>query len=132
MSSLEGDIQKIEDVDSDEIQVGDLFIGTNAAGKKTCLMVADLCQDDLTGERLMLLVQGGAPAQQAHIVADTARGCAAQPVVSVQFQQRDENAGRDGEGGEPLSVQVPDAGGRIKRRNGKGEAEAVSLRETAR
>ena len=70
MSSLEGDIQKIEDVDSDEIQVGDLFIGTNTAGKKTCLMVADLCQDDLTGERLMLLVQGGAPAQQAHIVAN--------------------------------------------------------------
>lgn len=72
MSSLEGDIQKIEDVDSDEIEVGDLFIGTNAAGKKTCLMVADLCQDDLTGERLMLLVQGGAPAQQAHIVANPA------------------------------------------------------------
>lgn len=31
-------------------------------------MVADICRNDETGERLMLLVQGGTPAQQLHIV----------------------------------------------------------------
>ena len=54
--------------DGDEIRVGDIFLGTTADGKKTALMVADICQSDETGEKLMLLVQGGAPAQQLHIV----------------------------------------------------------------
>ena len=58
----------MEDVDGDEIRVGDIFLGTTADGKKTALMVADICQSDETGEKLMLLVQGGAPAQQLHIV----------------------------------------------------------------
>lgn len=68
MSTLERDLVQVEDVDSDEIRVGDIFLGTTEDGKKTALMVADLCQSDETGERLMLLVQGGAPAQQLHIV----------------------------------------------------------------
>ena len=53
---------------SQGIRVGDIFLGTTADGKKTALMVADICQSDETGEKLMLLVQGGAPAQQLHIV----------------------------------------------------------------
>ncbi len=68
MNTLEKDLVRIEDVDSDEIQVGDIFIGNNAQGKKTAVMVADLCRNDETGEYLMLLVQGGTPAQQLHIV----------------------------------------------------------------
>jgi hypothetical protein len=72
MSTLDSDLVRVEDVDTDEIQVGDIFIGTNAAGKKTAVMVADLCQSGETGEKLMLLVQGGAPAQQPHIVENPA------------------------------------------------------------
>lgn len=68
MSTLQKDLVKVEDVDSDEIQVGDLFLGETADGKKTALMVADLCQNDETDEKLMLLVQGGTPAQQLHVV----------------------------------------------------------------
>lgn len=68
MSTFQEDLEQVEDVDGDEIRVGDIFLGTTADGKKTALMVADICQSDETGEKLMLLVQGGAPAQQLHIV----------------------------------------------------------------
>lgn len=68
MSTLQKDLQKVEDVDADEIQVGDLYLAQNSDGKSMAVMVADICQNDETGERLMLLVQGGTPAQQLHIV----------------------------------------------------------------
>ncbi len=66
--NLKSDCTKIEDVDSDEIRVGDLFIGSDKDGKTRILMVADICRNDETGEKLMLLVQGGSPAQTLHIV----------------------------------------------------------------
>lgn len=68
MSTLRKDLTQIEDVDGDEIQVGDIFIAKNADDKELAVMVADICRSDETGERLMLLVQGGTPAQQLHIV----------------------------------------------------------------
>lgn len=68
MSTLQKDLVKIEDVDAEEIQVGDIFIAKNSEGREHAVMVADLCNNDETGERLMLLVQGGTPAQQLHIV----------------------------------------------------------------
>lgn len=67
-TTLDKDLKLVEDVDSEEIAVGDVFIGTNAEGKKSAIMVADICQSAETGEKLMLLVQGGSPAQQLHIV----------------------------------------------------------------
>ena len=70
--NLKTDCTKIEDVDSDEIRVGDLFIGNNSDGKARILMVADICRNDETGEKLMLLVQGGSPAQTLHIVENPA------------------------------------------------------------
>ena len=72
MSTLQEDLVQVEDVDADETKVGDISLGTTKGGKKTALMVADICQSEETGEKLMLLVQGGAPAQQLHIVENPA------------------------------------------------------------
>ena len=68
MNTLRKDLTQIEDVDGDEIQVGDIYIAKNADDRELAVMVADICRNDETGERLMLLVQGGSPAQQLHIV----------------------------------------------------------------
>lgn len=83
MSSLSSDLERV-DVDSQPIAVGDVFIGENEAGKEIAMMVADICQNDETGERMMLLVQGGSPAQQLHVV-DNPYDASIAPWYSCEF-----------------------------------------------
>ena len=84
MSTLKKDMVRIEDVDGEAIQVGDVFIGETAEGKELAVMVADLCINDETGERMMLLVQGGSPAQQLHVV-DNPYDASIAPWYSCEF-----------------------------------------------
>ena len=84
MTTLKKDMQRIEDVDGTSIAVGDVFIGENAEGKEIAVMVADLCINDETGERMMLLVQGGSPAQQLHVV-DNLYDASVAPWYSCEF-----------------------------------------------
>ena len=84
MSTLKKDMVRVDDVDGDPIQIGDVFIGENAAGKEIAVMVADLCINDETGERMMLLVQGGSPAQQLHVV-DNPFDTSVAPWYSCEF-----------------------------------------------
>lgn len=84
MTTLKKDLARIHDVDGNPIQVGDVFIGENAEGKEIAVMVADLCINDETGERMMLLVQGGSPAQQLHVV-DNPYNASIAPWYSCEF-----------------------------------------------
>ena len=84
MDTLKNDMRRIHDVDGDPIAVGDIFIGENSEGKQLALMVADICQNDETGERMMLLVQGGSPAQQLHVV-DNPYDASIAPWYSCEF-----------------------------------------------
>lgn len=68
VDTLKKDLTLIEDPDATPIQVGDIFIGEDANGKAVCAMVADLATNDVTGKQIMLLIEGGAPAQQAHVM----------------------------------------------------------------
>lgn len=71
VDTLKKDMTLVADPDTDAIRVGDIFIGADSAGKTACAMVVDLSTDDVTGKQIMLLAQGGAPAQELHIVKNT-------------------------------------------------------------
>lgn len=87
VDSLKKDLTHIEDPDTDEIQPGDIFIGKDGDGKPICAMVADIAVNDVSGEKVMLLIEGGAPAQQAHIMENGAN-TALSPWYSCSFEMK--------------------------------------------
>jgi hypothetical protein len=68
IDTLKKDMSLIADGEISPIEVGDIFLGTDASGKPICVMVADLASAGAGGGRIMLLMEGGLPAQEAHIV----------------------------------------------------------------
>ncbi|MDR3086196.1 MAG: DUF4846 domain-containing protein [Christensenellaceae bacterium] len=68
VDTLKKDMTLIEDAEISPIEAGDIFLGVDANGKPVCAMVADLVSAGAGGGRAMLLLEGGLPAQEAHIV----------------------------------------------------------------
>lgn len=57
---------------ADSIRIGDSFILGGFPGH--AIMVADMCINETTGDKLLLLIQGFTPAQDIHIIKNDSRG----------------------------------------------------------
>jgi hypothetical protein len=67
--SLSIELNTVKNVDS--LQIGDSFILGGFPGH--AVMVADICEDSLSGQKLFMLIQGFTPAQDIHIIKNDER-----------------------------------------------------------
>ncbi len=85
VDTLKKDLEQITDPDGTPIQVGDIFIGEDSQQRASCAMVADIAVDDVSGKTVMLLIEGGAPAQQAHVM-ENGTDAALSPWYACDFE----------------------------------------------